>query len=192
MRIKRREHTIPSLNLAAMPDLIFTVLFFFMIVTHMRNVTPLVRYETPQGTELSKPKGKQPSLYIYVGSQADFSSKKAVSSSENVVSSSENTEKQSDSPIKIQVNNRFVEPEQLAAAIEQEKMKLPIADRHALTATLKADRHTPMQVIMQIKQALRDVGISRVTYSATKKSDKNTPKNLENSSKNNIFAIEIH
>ena len=70
MRIKRREHTIPSLNLAAMPDLIFTVLFFFMIVTHMRNVTPLVRYETPQGTELSKPKGKQPQLYIYVGSQA--------------------------------------------------------------------------------------------------------------------------
>lgn len=147
MKIRRREHTIPSLNLAAMPDLIFTVLFFFMIVTHMRNVTPLVRYETPQGTELSKPKGKQLSLYIYVGSQGD-------------------------SPIKIQLNNRFVEPEQLAAAIEQEKMKLPIADRHALTASLKADRHTPMQVIMQIKQALRDVGISRVTYSATKKSDK--------------------
>lgn len=169
MKIRRREHTIPSLNLAAMPDLIFTVLFFFMIVTHMRNVTPLVRYETPQGTELSKPSGKQPSLYIYVGSQGDFSSKKAVSSSEN-------TGKQSDSSIKIQVNNRFVEPEQLAAAIEQEKMKLPIADRHALTASLKADRHTPMQVIMQIKQALRDVGISRVTYSATKKSDKNTPK----------------
>ena len=176
MRIRRREHTIPSLNLAAMPDLIFTVLFFFMIVTHMRNVTPLVRYETPQGTELSKPEGKQPSLYIYVGSQGDFASKKVVSSLEKVVSSSENTEKQSDSPIKIQVNNRFVAPEQLAAAIEQEKMKLPIADRHALTASLKADRHTPMQVIMQIKQALRDVGISRVTYSATKKSDKNTPK----------------
>ena len=183
MKIRRREHTIPSLNLAAMPDLIFTVLFFFMIVTHMRNVTPLVRYETPQGTELSKPKGKQPSLYIYVGSQGDFASKKAVSSSEKVVSSSkkavsssEKADKQSDSSIKIQVNNRFVEPEQLAAAIEQEKMKLPIADRHALTASLKADRHTPMQVIMQIKQALRDVGISRVTYSATKKSDKNTPK----------------
>ena len=130
MRIKRREHTIPSLNLAAMPDLIFTVLFFFMIVTHMRNVTPLVRYETPQGTELSKPKGKQPQLYIYVGSQA--------------VSSSKISEKQGDLPMKIQVNNRFVEPEQLAAAKKKKK-------------------------IMQIKQALREAGISRINYSATQK-----------------------
>ena len=162
MRIKRREHTIPSLNLAAMPDLIFTVLFFFMIVTHMRNVTPLVRYETPQGTELSKPKGKQPQLYIYVGSQV-------VSTSKNGVSSSENTEKQGDSPMKIQVNNRFVEPEQLAAAIEKEKMNFSATERNALTASLKADRHTPMQVIMQIKQALREAGISRINYSATQK-----------------------
>ena len=144
MRIKRREHTIPSLNLAAMPDLIFTVLFFFMIVTHMRNVTPLVRYETPQGTELSKPSGKQPSLYIYVGSQDD-------------------------SPIKIQLNNRFVEPEQLAAAIEKEKMNFSATERRSLTASLKADRHTPMQVIIQIKQALREAGITRVTYSAKKR-----------------------
>ncbi len=156
MRIKRREHTIPSLNLAAMPDLIFTVLFFFMIVTHMRNVTPLVRYETPQGTELSKPKGKQPQLYIYVGSQA--------------VSSSKISEKQGDSPMKIQVNNRFVEPAQLAAAIEKEKMNFSATERNALTASLKADRHTPMQVIMQIKQALREAGISRINYSATQKS----------------------
>ena len=155
MRIKRREHTIPSLNLAAMPDLIFTVLFFFMIVTHMRNVTPLVRYETPQGTELSKPKGKQPQLYIYVGSQA--------------VSSSKISEKQGDSPMKIQVNNRFVEPAQLAAAIEKEKMNFSATERNALTASLKADRHTPMQVIMQIKQALREAGISRINYSATQK-----------------------
>ena len=156
MRIKRREHTIPSLNLAAMPDLIFTVLFFFMIVTHMRNVTPLVRYETPQGTELSKPKGKQPQLYIYVGSR--------------VVSTSKISEKQSESPMKIQVNNRFVEPEQLAAAIEKEKMTFSATERNALTASLKADRHTPMQVIMQIKQALREAGISRINYSATQKS----------------------
>lgn len=155
MRIKRREHTIPSLNLAAMPDLIFTVLFFFMIVTHMRNVTPLVRYETPQGTELSKPKGKQPQLYIYVGSQ--------------VVSQSKISEKQGDSPMKIQVNNRFVEPEQLAAAIEKEKMNFSATERNALTASLKADRHMPMQVIMQIKQALREAGISRINYSATQK-----------------------
>ena len=34
---QKRHSTVPSLNVASMPDLIFTVLFFFMIVTHMRS-----------------------------------------------------------------------------------------------------------------------------------------------------------
>ncbi len=35
---RTKHHHVPSLNVASMPDLIFTVLFFFMIVTHMRSV----------------------------------------------------------------------------------------------------------------------------------------------------------
>ena len=35
---RRKKHEMPGLNTAALPDLIFTVLFFFMIVTHMRDV----------------------------------------------------------------------------------------------------------------------------------------------------------
>ena len=34
---RRSRHNVPTLNMASMPDLIFTVLFFFMIVTHMRS-----------------------------------------------------------------------------------------------------------------------------------------------------------
>ncbi|MBP5712733.1 MAG: biopolymer transporter ExbD, partial [Prevotella sp.] len=55
--IKFRKHTrrsVPMLNTASLPDLIFTVLFFFMIVTHMRNESVKVEYEKPQGTELSR------------------------------------------------------------------------------------------------------------------------------------------
>ena len=43
-RFRHRKHDVPGLNLASLPDLIFTVLFFFMIVTHMRDVNPKVRY----------------------------------------------------------------------------------------------------------------------------------------------------
>ena len=39
------RHTVPSLNVASMPDLIFTVLFFFMIVTHMRSDEVKVKVE---------------------------------------------------------------------------------------------------------------------------------------------------
>ena len=51
---RRLRHDVPALNTASLPDLIFTVLFFFMIVTHMRQVTLKVQYQVPAGTELTK------------------------------------------------------------------------------------------------------------------------------------------
>ena len=50
-----------------MPDLIFTVLFFFMIVTHMRTETPRLKFETPQGKELSDPRDKYEMVNLYIG-----------------------------------------------------------------------------------------------------------------------------
>lgn len=36
---QRIDRSVPTLNTSSLPDLIFTVLFFFMVVTHMRQVT---------------------------------------------------------------------------------------------------------------------------------------------------------
>ena len=51
--------SVPSLNVASMPDLIFTVLFFFMIVSHMRSDEVKVRLQVPQGVEVQKLANKQ-------------------------------------------------------------------------------------------------------------------------------------
>ena len=39
----KKKRDIPNLNTAALPDLIFTVLFFFMIVTQLRDTEVKVR-----------------------------------------------------------------------------------------------------------------------------------------------------
>ena len=65
--IRRRNHEVPSLNTASLPDLIFAILFFFMIVTHMRKVNLKVRYKTPQGTELTHLSRKTNTTYIFIG-----------------------------------------------------------------------------------------------------------------------------
>ena len=44
MGFKRRSHEVTGLNTSSLPDLIFTVLFFFMIVTHMRHETVKVSF----------------------------------------------------------------------------------------------------------------------------------------------------
>ena len=66
-----KRHNVPSLNMASMPDLIFTVLFFFMIVTHMRSDEVKVRYEVPKGTEIRKLTNKSAVVNIYIGRMGD-------------------------------------------------------------------------------------------------------------------------
>ena len=57
----------PELNTSSLPDLIFTMLFFFMIVTTMREVTLMVQFRAPQATELEKLEKKSLVTFIYVG-----------------------------------------------------------------------------------------------------------------------------
>ena len=57
MNFRKKSHEVPGLNTSSLPDLIFSVLFFFMIVTHMRQVILKVECRIPGGrhrTRLTK------------------------------------------------------------------------------------------------------------------------------------------
>ena len=149
---KRQQHEVPGLNLAAMPDLIFTVLFFFMIVTHMRDVKPMVRYEVPQGTELEKTVRKSSVVYLFIGKPVDAQGR--------VV----------DGETRIQLNNRYVTIDQIAREIDQERARMSEDDRQHMVVSIRADRDTEMGIINDVKQALRKAGALNINYSATKKS----------------------
>jgi len=62
---KTGKREMPALNTSSLPDLIFTLLFFFMIVTTMREVTLKVQFTLPQGTELEKLEKKSLVTFIY-------------------------------------------------------------------------------------------------------------------------------
>ena len=61
----------PEMNTSSLPDLIFTILFFFMMVTTMREVTLKVKFTIPAGTELEKLEKKSVVSFIYVGPPTD-------------------------------------------------------------------------------------------------------------------------
>ena len=143
-----RNREVPGLNLAALPDLIFTVLSFFMIVTHMREVTPKVRYEVPQGTEIEK--GRKAGLvYLFIG--------KPVDAQGHVVGDE----------TRIQLNDRYVTVAQLPEEIDKERAKMSEDERARMTVSIRADRDTEMGVINDVKQALRRAGALNINYSAT-------------------------
>ena len=61
----------PEMNTSSLPDLIFTILFFFMMVTTMREVTLQVKFEKPVGTQLEKLARKSSTSFIYIGQPTD-------------------------------------------------------------------------------------------------------------------------
>ena len=134
---RRSSHDMPGLNPASMPDLIFTVLFFFMIVTHMRHDDVKVRYEVPAGTEVQKLQQKSAVINVYVSAS------------------------------QIQVNSQVTDLDHLAGLIEAERKKLSEENAERLTVSLKADKHTPMGVIADVKEALQRSFALRINYSGT-------------------------
>ena len=144
---RRSSHDMPGLNLASMPDLIFTVLFFFMIVTHMRDVELLVHYDVPQGTEVQKLQQKSAVINVYIGPALSAGARS--------------------SEWKIQMNGQLTDVDHLPQLIEAERKKLSEENAERLTVSLKADKHTPMGVIADVKEALQRSFALRINYSGT-------------------------
>ena len=147
---RRHSHEIPGLNTAALPDLIFTVLFFFMIVTHMRDVELKVRYDTPQGTELQKLTHKSAVSNIYVGRLPGHPA----------------------DSFYIQLNNQLASIADIKAFVEEERARMNSDDQPRMTVSIKADRDVPFGIISEIKQTLQQSFALKVNYSADLKQQK--------------------
>ena len=169
IRRNRRLREVPILNTASLPDLIFTVLFFFMIVTHMRTTTSTVKYALPQGTELKRLVKKSAVTYIYIG--RDMS--KTTRETSTVVSHNTSSASSMDvSAYKVQLNNRVGTIDEVASFVANEKKRMNPDDQVKMTVSIKADRSTPMYVINAVKRAVRAGGATRINYSAERESDK--------------------
>lgn len=148
---RRRSHDIPELNTASLPDLIFTILFFFMLVTHMRKVAVKVKYQVPQGTELTKLVKKTAITYLYIGKPMNETGQLA-----------------SDS-LCIQMNDKLVDVAEIKSYLVKERATMAAEDKKQMSVSIRADKETPMGCIIDIKQSLREANVLNVNYAATKK-----------------------
>jgi biopolymer transport protein ExbD len=166
----RRRHGVPSLNVASMPDLIFTVLFFFMIVTHMRSDEVKVRLEVPAGSEVKKLTGHPAIVNIYIGRQGDRetrSQESGVRRQESGVRRLESGVRRLDNTWLVQLNGDIVSPKEIPARINAIRSKLSPENAERLTVSFRADRHAPMGLVSDVKQALQQAYALKINYSAT-------------------------
>ena len=148
---KTGKREMPALNTSSLPDLIFTLLFFFMIVTTMREVTLKVQFTLPQGTELEKLEKKSLVTFIYVGEPTqEYRAKMGTES-------------------RIQLNDSYAEVGEVQDFIFQERASMSEGDAAKMTVSLKVDQKTKMGIVTDVKNALRKSYALKINYSATKR-----------------------
>jgi biopolymer transport protein ExbD len=146
---KTGKRGMPELNTSSLPDLIFTMLFFFMIVTTMREVTLKVQFRVPQATELEKLEKKSLVSFIYIGKPLPEFQKKMES--------------------RIQLNDKFAEVSEVQDYIYQERENMKEEDQPFMTVSMKVDSETKMGIVQDVKQALRQAYALNINYSATQR-----------------------
>ncbi|QUB42504.1 biopolymer transporter ExbD [Porphyromonas sp. oral taxon 275] len=140
----------PELNTSSLPDLVFAFLFFIMMVTTIREVTPKVSFSNlPNATELTKLEEKSLVTFIYVGKpnkeyRAMYGSNSAIQLNDQVTSN----------------------PTAVYSYIKQAESKIKDERRKLMQVSLKADRETKMNIISQIKEELRRADALNLSYSA--------------------------
>jgi len=142
-KFKKKSNTSQEIPTASLPDIIFMLLFFFMVTTVLRETTINVHQRIPGATELRKLQRKSLVSYLYIG--------KPKISNFGV------------EPL-IQANDVFIAVDDIVLWVSQEKDKLSEVERDQITIALKVDREVKMGLIGDVQMELRIVNARKLMY----------------------------
>ena len=147
---KNTKKEMGAISTASLPDIVFMLLFFFMVTTVMRETTLFVDVLTPKATEIKKMEKKSLVSYIYIGPpikrlQASYGTS-----------------------ARIQLNDAFATVEEIQAFIATERESRDEKEIPYMTASIKADETVKMGIITDVKQELRKANALKINYSTRK------------------------
>jgi len=150
---KKRGKASPAISTASLPDIVFMLLFFFMVVTVLRDSELMVKVQTPFASELTKLEEKSLVNYLYVG--------KPVKKYQQVYGTKP----------RLQLGDKFASLAEIPLFLERHKVKVPEPKRPKITSSLRVDGEVTMGIVQDIKTELRKANQLKVNYSAKKKPD---------------------
>lgn len=150
---KKKSGELPPVSTAALPDIVFMLLFFFMTVTTFKKDDYKVKQDLPSANQVQTLDKTDKVIYIYAGKP------------------SQQYQKVHGTQAKIQLNDKFADVSEIKDywfnTINNDLG--PEFQNVAITA-LKVDKETNMGLIADIKQQLREINALKINYT-TKKSD---------------------
>ena len=139
-----------AISTASLPDIVFMLLFFFMVTTVMRETTLFVNVTTPKATEIKKLQKKSLVSYIYIGSPI-----KRMQASYGTAA-------------RIQLNDAFASVDEIQEFIASEQEARDEKEIPYMTTSIKADETAKMGIITDVKQELRKANSLKINYSTRK------------------------
>ena len=148
-KFKKKAQVKQDIPTSSMPDVVFMLLFFFMVTTEMREQSIEVQQRIPEATQLRKLARKSLVTNLYVGEPRK-------------------TDQFGKEP-KIQANDAFIEPKDIVLWVSKEKDKLIEAERDQLTISLKVDSEAKRGIIADVESELRKANSRKILYTTIEK-----------------------
>jgi biopolymer transport protein ExbD len=147
---KKKSGDLPAINTASLPDIVFMLLFFFMVATTMRETTLVVENQLPYADQVEKLDKKDLIMYIYIGGpKGAFQSKYGKES-------------------RIQLNDKFADLGDIRAFVASERATKREELVPFLTVALKVDQDANMGLVGDVKQELRKENALKINYTTRK------------------------
>ncbi|WP_375577619.1 biopolymer transporter ExbD [Marivirga tractuosa] len=157
-KFKKKTNASQEIPTSALPDIIFMLLFFFMVTTVLRETEIKVEQKIPKAEQMKKIERKSLVSYLYIGKPKQ-------------------TEKFG-GEAKIQANDVFIEPRDVLLWVAKEKDKLSEVERDKITIAMKVDSEAKMGIISDVQQQLRKANARKLMYNTLKLTSKDKDNSL--------------
>lgn len=145
---KKEKKSVDAVSTASLPDIVFMLLFFFMVVTVMREQELKVKIDRPYASELNRLEKKHLVDYINIGPPLDPRYGKEP---------------------RIQLDDDFATVDDIPKWLELNRTKVLEQEIPKMTTSLKVDEGTKMGIVSAVKQQLRESNSLKINYSTRKR-----------------------
>lgn len=148
---KKKEMAVVST--ASLPDIVFMLLFFFMLVTVLKDEDPKVKVIPPLASELTQIESKHLVQYINIGQPISERDREILGTA----------------PL-IQLNDYFADIDKVIPWVDEKRTILPESEKNKMIVALKVDKETKMRLVTAVKQELRKANALKLLYNTGQRS----------------------
>jgi biopolymer transport protein ExbD len=152
-KFKKKTNVKQDIPTSSMPDVVFMLLFFFMVTTELRKTSIEVKQQIPKATQLRKLMRKSLVTNLYIGEPTK--------------------PQQYGKEPKIQADDVFIDTKDIIRWVNEQRSKLEEVEREQLTVSLKVDKDAKRGIISDVETELRKASARKLLYSTLEDKEKN-------------------